>query len=411
MKTQTIAITLLSFFALTQTTHAVLGPEFLSSERPHSICAIEFYSEDGGERLDEVCSAVMVSEKHLLTAAHCIPGLPERPHKVICRGNTYAQIKKVTPNANVDQELMIFDESERRYDNAYLELENAIKVPTLQFIATAKGLKDLLARTSLCGIFGHGGFRHEIRTQGLSTNAILKPSDITFDGDLIRIDGFKGRASGLVEPGDSGGSLACLDPDSKQWLHIAQVSGRTMNAISLLAPVYTIGEQLKREGISSLTPLHEELKQKWEKEDSIAEAKKCEQLLARFKGAQPVAEMRGLIECQKDKIETLKERLKTQESVTVKLAPYTLITLDQRPEMIDLDGGRDDTRILTNPNPFSTVEGIYNRFMIKKIEGDVAFGDFIRFGYSDYFSCHQNILCDGGTFKNIRASIHDIILP
>lgn len=337
----------------------------------------------------------MIGKKRLLTAAHCTPGLPEREHKLICRGNGEVQtsvISKVIPNESVDLDLMRFEESARNYDNALIKIENELKVPTLPFVSTKAELRDLLGHSMICGIFGHGGFRHNMRQAGLSTNTKIAPEQIILDNDVIRIDGFKGRAAGLVEPGDSGGSLACKDSRNDSWTHIAQVSGRTMDGLSLFAPSYTIAAQLARNSVTPIAPLYEEVRLAMKTSDQGAEAQKCQDK-----------------KCVSEKLAALKERLARGEEVTVKLAPYSLIDLDQRSEMIKLDGGRDPERLLERPNPFTTVEGTYNRLVIKKIEGDTVIGDLIKFGYTEYFGCFENIICDGGTFLNITAKIHDLL--
>ncbi len=67
----------------------------------------------------------MVGNRRLLTAAHCTPGLPEREHKLICRGDDEVQtsvITKVLSNENVNLDLMRFEESERDNDNALIEI-------------------------------------------------------------------------------------------------------------------------------------------------------------------------------------------------------------------------------------------------------------------------------------------------
>lgn len=403
-------ITILASLSLTPFAHAVLGPEFPNSERPHSVCAIEYYRADDGITLDEVCSAVVIDKKHLLTAAHCLPGLPERPHKLRCRGGDEAQIIKVTPNKESDLEDMVINESARSFDNALIEIDRELSVPTLRFASSREETEQLLKNSPRCGIFGHGGFRHELRNKGISTNAKLNASDIYFIGDLMHVNGFKGAASGLVEPGDSGGSLACFDSNLSEWIHIGQTSARRMDGISLFAPSFTIAKELEGKGIISIDPLHNDIKLDWQKEDIASEEKACEIKLARLKKTAP-STPQSVAACKQEIKDLIQEKISHGEDVRLKVAPYSLISLDQRDEMIELEGGRDETRILQNPNPFSTVEGLYNRFMISRIEGDVAIGDFQRFGYSEYFGCFENILCDGGLYKNIKVKIDDLVIP
>lgn len=388
---------------------AALGPEFEFHQRPHSICAIEFFATQKKETLTEVCSAVVIGPKLMLTAAHCTPKLPQRPHKIICRNDVQTQIKKTLNNKDVQLERLRFGDQEHKNDTALLELTHEITTPNMHILETRAEIEKLLSKTGQCGLFGFGGFHHQDRQKGHSTSARIKPSQIEFDGDLIRIDGLKERAAGLVEPGDSGGSLACLDPQTQRWIHVAQISGRTMQGVSLLAPVYLFQDQLKEYGAFQLADQGSDLRTQWKESDELLATQHCQKVLERSSGE--VYEASSHQDCQKQKNDYIKKHFYSGREVKVRLKKYSLIELDQRPEMIQLSGNRASERLLQVNNPFSSVDHTFNQFIVTGIDGETVTGNFKIFGYSENFSCVENILCDGGDYLNVQVALDALTLP
>lgn len=391
--------------------YAALGPEFKFHQRPHSFCAIEFFVSDKKETLSEICSAVVIGPKLMLTAAHCTPKLPDRPHKIICRNEVETQVDKAIKNKKVQLDRLRFGDQEHRNDTALLRLTQEISTPNIQILASRAELESLLDKTDQCGLFGFGGFHHKDRQKGHSTSAHIMPTQIEFDGDLIRIDGLKKRASGLVEPGDSGGSLACLNPDDERWTHIAQISGRTMQGVSLLAPVYLFQSELKTYNVFNHPPQGLDLETRWKKDDEFLATQHCLKVLERSRAKVKDADVQSYSDCQEKQKEFIKSKFFSGEEVKVRLKTYSLVELDQREDMIILNGQRDPERLFRKENPFTTVDHNFNQFTVTSINGDRVTGDLKIFGYSENFGCNENILCDGGDYKNVNLSIDALTLP
>jgi len=406
MKKISFAIVL---FSISFSSFAALGPDFEFHQRPHSVCAIEFYVGPEKEKLSEVCSAVVIGPKLMLSAAHCTPNLLDRPYKIICRNEVNTQIVQTIKNENVQLDQLRFSDDKRKYDTALLTLSHDITTPNMEVVSTREKTEKLLDETNQCGIFGFGGFHHQDRQKGHSTSAKLAPSQIEFDGDLIRVNGHKARAVGLVEPGDSGGSLACLNPESKRWVHIAQVSGRTMQGISLFAPTYLFHDQLKKYEALNLDDQGEELKEEWQKNDELLATQRCQKVLERS-GATDI-QVDDYNSCKQLQENYLRDEFRAGRQIKTRLQKFTLVELDQHEGMIQLSNQRDASRLLQSSNPFSTVDHTFNQFAVTKIEGDTVTGDLKIFGYSDNFGCFENILCEGGDFKNVKVSISDLALP
>lgn len=410
-------ITLFPLLALLFSHHAwaVLGPNFLDSARPHSICAIEYFVK-GTQRVDEICSAVVIGERHLLTAAHCTPGLPERDHRIFCRDQVEAQIVEIQINSKIQLERLRFGEEEHRLDTALLTIDRDLEIPAIKFSANEAQTRSIIDSAQICGIFGHGGFRERLRNAGYSTNAKIQPEQIEFEEDLIRIKGFGGLNSGLVEPGDSGGSLACLD-QTQGWVHLAQVSGRTMSAESLFAPVYLFSEELELLQVSSIDSKHanlQQISQRWIKEDQKKELEQClisHRVFVKDDFVTTDDLQADALRCVRDQVQQLRTKLSEQDEVILRIRPYSLIEVEQKRESILISHRPSIERILNGENPFSTVDHQFMQFKVRNIDSEFAYGDVNIFGYTEYFNCSENILCDGGLYKNIKVKIADLVFP
>lgn len=398
---------------------AVLGPDFDRHEIPHSVCAIEFFSEYTPQMADEICSAVVVSDRTLLTAAHCAVHLPNRRHRILCRDSFTTQVESSVMQSQLNLEQLRVNESEHRLDSAFIQVQDQIQVPAMKVISVSKqDVKAAISKSDTCGIFGHGGFRENLRSQGLATNAQIHPEQIVFRGDLIIIDGFTNRASGLVEPGDSGGSLACRNKESQEWYHLAQVSGRTMQGISLFAPTYLLHKDLEQANIIDEITLSQQVEfhhQRWLKSDLQHSIDICSRNYRRFTGSDFVPTQEGrkaqLNECRNAKVEELDMKVSTLaegESIRVSVKKYSSVYLDQSEGMIQLRLNRNPQRFYKQENPFTTADQEHSHFHITKKDGEFFIGRLIQFGYSEYFGCRANILCDAGEFKNVKIHRNSI---
>lgn len=395
--------------------HAVFGPTLLDSERPHSVCAIEYFAEHSPTVMDEVCSVVIIGPNHGLTAGHCLPGLPERPHRVLCRDQQETQITHVLANRDLELERLRYGDEYHRFDSALVEFSSPLEVQPLTYSQSREQTLEAIENAEYCAIMGHGGFRESLRRAGLSTNARLTPDQLVFDGDLIRVHGYGGLNSGLVEPGDSGGSLACVDHHG-EWTHLAQVSGRTMSAVSLFAPTDLLTETIEDAQISLATealPGTQERLAQQRLADLERQLTECEKHWLSF---MKVPFERGssldedLQRCLQQPVQELRRRVSEGQQVQVKVKTFSLIHIEQKIESLQLTGNRPLERYLNHPNPFSTVDHFYNRFLIRRIEGDRAIGDLTLYGYAESFSCMENILCDGGLLKNVEVALEDLLI-
>lgn len=402
-------------FILSGPALAVLGPKFPQSQRPHSVCAIEFFAE-GTDKVDEICSAVVVGKRQLLTAAHCTPGLPERNHRIFCRDQKSAKIVNLKINSEIDLSRLRFGEEEHRLDTAFLEIDRDIDIPAVSYSQTLAETLEVIQRAQTCGVFGHGGFRQSLRMAGFSTNAIIRPEQIEFEGDLIKIKGYGGYNSGLVEPGDSGGSLACQD-ELGTWTHLAQVSGRTMSAVSLFAPVYLFAKDLEESGFNDRVDNQSDfgdLLNRWRADDQKNEMDKCLKSHKAFVKEEFVStssHKEDIKKCEVQKLSKLESLLEVQEEVILRIRPFSLIELDQKKESLLITHQPSLERILEGKNPFSTVDHEYMQFKVREIDQNYAYGDVNIFGYSESFGCFENILCDGGLYKNIKVKLEDLAYP
>lgn len=403
-----------------QANSKALGPSISKYDRPHSVCSLEFYRDESFETLTEVCSAVKVADKTFLTAGHCTPNLFKTPSRIFCRGDQETQVRNYEISNQLTLSELRTNRLMHRHDIALIQTENDVKVPPFGILSSKQQTLNILETTRRCAIIGHGGYRHALREAGISTAIGIDPSQIQFMDDLIIINGFVNRASGLVEHGDSGGSLACEDKNGK-WFHLAQVSGRDYNGDSFFAPVYLFSDQLQDHHIFSLsrqaTPYHE-IKTEWWLQDLSEEIFDCRQrfeFFTRFDSdffdQRPLG-VDLLEDCQHSLLEELKIRIKQENQETsLRIAPYSLIELELKESSIELIMNRSPERILSLQNPFTTADHEYTRFIAKEIDGDYIIGDLTIFGVSEYFPCRENILCTGGTFKNVRASLSSIIYP
>lgn len=412
MKKTSLAIAAL---LVTRSAFSVFGPEFDHSARPHSICAIEFFSEHNPNLVDEICSVVMVSPRIGFTAGHCTPNLPERNHRILCRDGLEAQIISASNNTQLDLARLRFNDEEHALDTAYVVLDRELEVPNIDYAKGREEMLTIIDQAEICGVFGHGGLRENLRSQGLSTNAQIRPKDILFDGDLVQIEGYGGMNSGLVEPGDSGGSLACKTQNGK-WFHLAQVSGRTMNAQSLFAPIDLLVQDMPGEILETVIPNpQDKVAQRWREGDLGAELEQCmvdHQRLTQqaFVPSSSLSLYENKERCLQARLDYAKEQIQNGRSFTSRIRPYTQVVLDQTDESIMLRFNRPNTRYLTEENPFSTVDHFVNAFEAQKLDGDYAIGKMIMYGHAESFACRFNIICEAGTYENVRLKLSDLTL-
>jgi hypothetical protein len=402
---------LLPILLLSLPAMAVLGPKFNEHERPHSICAIEFYSERNPSLVDEICSVVIVDQNWGLTAGHCVDKLPERDHRVLCRDQVTTTIDQVLINPLLKLEELRFEELAHQNDSALVRFSHPVTTPPLPFVKSRQERLELVEEASVCGIFGHGGFRETLRHAGYSTQARINPSQLEFEENLIRIRGIGGINSGLVEPGDSGGSLACKNKN-EEWVHLAQVSGRNFKYFSFFAPTDVIAPYIDDIVFDPATQ-DTATRERWLDEDLRRDLQFCERNYKRLMDEEFIATLpldQAKMECEHEMLQDAIARYDSGESVVAKLKPFTLVQLTQNEQSIRSQNTLHIQRYLTGPNPFSITDHAYTQLTITSIdlENQTARGVLRAFGGPDYFACLENVICDSGEFDGVVIALEDL---
>jgi len=338
--------------------------------------------------------------------------LPERPHRILCRDQVTTTIEEVFINPLLKLEELRFVELAHQNDSALVRFSSPVTIPALPFVKTLQERQELIDQARVCGIFGHGGFREQLRNAGLSTQARINPSQIEFEENLIRIKGIGGINSGLVEPGDSGGSLACQKPDG-QWVHMAQVSGRKHNYVSFFAPTDVLNPFIPTEieFDSTLTDIHQQ--ERWIEEDLRRDLQVCERNHIRvmgeaFRATQPLRLAKS--ECEEIMLEDALMRFDQGSEVTARLKPFALVTLTQTEQAVRSRNPFHNKRYLEGSNPFSITDHQFTQIVIQSVDrasGTVR-GAFRSFGGPEYFACLENVICDTAEFDDVTVDLKDL---
>lgn len=179
---------------------AMSDSQFSAEELPRSSCMIETVI---GEYV-EVCSATLISNRHLLTAKHCFPD-----------GAEFATSVTVTCPSLTHRNLFDIEEAGKiqlhpTQDLALVEVSNK-KRPYVPFSASSQEDQTLIGNNE-CFAFGYGattprgddtGTHRGMRVNfGVNLGSI---SDLLFGRPYLL------SYQSLIKPGDSGGGLICVN--------------------------------------------------------------------------------------------------------------------------------------------------------------------------------------------------------
>lgn len=213
---------------------AGLGPEIHENETPGGLCLITLQST--GDMRTEICSGFLLDNQTVVTAGHCTEKMNSTT-KVVCDGQSGQVESFITPES-LDLDKIEFDVRLRSYDIAVVQLQTRLdlKLERREMATTVPELQKTLALSSKCGFFGFsrelGG---SVSKSGLKVGAIeLESQYLSFQDGYLQLDGTRG-ASALVQPGDSGGALACYNHG--QWVLLGVTSGRDWDYQSFFAPL------------------------------------------------------------------------------------------------------------------------------------------------------------------------------
>lgn len=339
---------------------AGIGPSLPLSEYPNGICLLAIEESDGVYA--EICSGVVIDSRHILTAGHCAANLTQNSI-VKCRAET-SRVNSVDFAEKFHIDNLNRDIRFRKDDLAIIETESALTIPAVDVVTTENGIKTIIGSESLCAFFGFSKLLNTKLVETLpAVEAIEFESEmLTFQDGLLILDGKMGR-SALVEPGDSGGGIACLQ--NQQWRFIGVVSGRDWEYRSFFAPTSHHQGLLRRQPYLP----------------------------------QQVIPGRDAQRASFDIIESFKYRVK----------PYSLITKTNTTEISEFTNHVD---LIAWNSTHSTLDHKYIEFIAKeKIGDDKWIGDLLIHSWSEYYTCTAGFLCSNGSMTNVIIASKDLEEP
>lgn len=189
-----------------------------------------------GDMRTEICSGFLLDNQTVVTAGHCTEKMNSTT-QVVCDGQP-GQVKTFSTPDALDLENIEFDVRLRSQDIAVVQLQAPLdlKLEDRQMATTEPVLRKTLSLSNKCGFFGFSSeLGGSVSKSRLKVGAIeLESQYLSFQDGYLQLDGTRG-ASALVQPGDSGGALACYNHG--QWVFLGVTSGRDWDYQSFFAPI------------------------------------------------------------------------------------------------------------------------------------------------------------------------------
>ncbi len=423
-------LTFLFLMLNSQHVFAALGKTLASYELYSGHCILEFFNKHGV--VEEHCSGTVVSAHQILTAAHCMKSYQDDHDyvRISCNGKEVELIESpfVHPEFNFS---LIKNDDHRFFDLAVLEISDTLDFYFPNRVVSEDEFKHLLENTDWCAVTGFGGIFSGQDGYAQPRGVFIDPKSIQFSGHELRVNSVFPVVTGLVEPGDSGGSLLCeLDQVVYQ---VGVVSGRNYSYESIFAPVY--GQHLNFHPLISSEPQMSARIRAWRiKQERFADqVKTCFQknkvrfeinnqdnffnvdfVLNKILDEKLSSEIISLNLQVDDQLKALEQVCYDERKGQIlknldkpyKVLPYTEIEVSLN--LTDFQGlfnKNEVNRLLELGNPFSTADHIFNQFIILKIEGNVVSGNLKLFGFSENWGCAGRVLCSNGNYYHVQVPI------
>jgi len=385
---------------------------------------VKLYEPSGG--ILDICSATLLAPRQMHSAGHCFRGdrldsegrlIPKS--EVVCPNGFRTKIQKVTLASNYNEKKARQDDIERRFDSALVHLESAVDLPGIKFLKEKDSVVSLMERAAECAVFGYGGNARSGPDSEKLKGTKVDPATIEIlSSGLLYVKGIGGWNSGLVQEGDSGGSLSCRDSNGV-WNHLANISAMDFSYRSLLAPLF-----LSAELVAGLPQKETELARENEVAASLAfhraevtaQFRSIEAVLSRVDPSRAHFLREGIsksLSTKKEAEEWMKRVKEERGAVLAKslgkvmrVLPFTRVQLDLAD--FELESPEFLAEFRSEKNPFSIADQSVNHFLLEKIDGTEAVGRLQIFGSSEYFAyegCRHNIVCTPGIFRNVRVPV------
>lgn len=211
-----------------------LGPQIAGHETPAGLCLITLQTVN--DMRAEICSGFLLDNQTVVTAGHCTEKMT-RQTEIVCDGQQGHVDSFNIPKA-LDLENIEFDVNLRAQDIAVVQLQTPLNLnlEIRNLATTVVDVRKTLSLSSKCGFFGYSAeLGGRVSDADPAVGAISVDSHyLQLHRGYLQLDGARG-ASALVQPGDSGGAVACKNKG--RWVFLGVTSGRDWDYQSFFAPL------------------------------------------------------------------------------------------------------------------------------------------------------------------------------
>ena len=215
-------LTVFVAFFISLKTLAIVGEYMPESELPEQSCKILYFNDDK-TKVKSLCSGTIVSEKKIMTAAHCEEGKSKSPTMISCRGG---EVQRIVTNRNSHP---AYKSAGQGNDISILEVGEPFNIPPMKVAKSDEEIDELLKDARKCAIFGYG-------LDNNNNPGKLRGTKAQFLGAKVGKNMIALGTNRYALPGDSGGGLNCKNSDG-DYVRVATISRAT--------PGITMAESLK----------------------------------------------------------------------------------------------------------------------------------------------------------------------